>query len=139
MRTPNVNAPINQGASGFVNGIPHGFPYHSHAGGIDTSGSVVRRLFGMLFGGRLNFTPYVDTRANQPTAGAMTNAYKGHYVGAQTYIGDNAIACGAPPDPFQPGMLYMPVNSFPVTGLGGLINGEMLGQSLLEQQDNPNQ
>jgi hypothetical protein len=32
-------------------------------------------------------------------------------------------------------MLYMPEQSYPVTGLGGLINGEMLGQELLDEND----
>ncbi len=124
-----INSAFPQASKGYATAIPHPFSYHSHGGGADTSGSVIKRLMLRLF---RSFTPFQDTKNQQPTAGAQTNAYLGRYVGAVPFIGNNAIACGAAPNPFQPGMLYMPSESFPVTGLGGLVNGEMLAQDLID-------
>lgn len=115
---------------GYITAIPHAFPVHSHGGGRDQSASVVRRLMLRLFG---KYQPYVNTKAQQPNEQRVqVNSYLAHYIGATTFIGQNAVACGPAPNALQNGMLYIPSESFPVTGLGGLVNGEMLGQELVD-------
>lgn len=115
---------------GQIAGKPLPFPIHSPAGGEDTSPSAKQRL---QIKGHGDFNHYAQT--NQPPPPMARFAFLDQRLITNPVMGQGAVACGSPPNPYQRGMLYQPEAAGTLNGLGGLANGQIQLQNIIEQDD----
>lgn len=125
---PGINATIETN-HGQIMGKPLPFEIHSPAGGEDTSPSAKARL--KIRNG--DFNHYAQTM--QPPPPMARFAYTDHRVISNPVMGQGAVACGSPPNPYQRGMLYVTDAAVQTNGLGGLANGQIQLQEIIDQGD----
>lgn len=125
---PNTNTTIETN-HGQISGKPLPFEVHSPGGGEDTSPSAKKRL--QIRNG--DFNHYAQTV--QPPPGMARFAFTDQRVISNPVMGQGATACGSPPNPYQTGMLYVTDPSVQLNGLGGLANGQIQYQNIIDQED----
>lgn len=113
---------------GQIMGIPHPFPIHSAGGGEDTSDTAAQRL--QI--DRQGF--YHFEGKEQPPPGMARFAFLNHRVADISVTGPGP-GVGNPPNPYQSGMMYMETPAVQLNGLGGLADGQVQFQNLVDQNN----